>query len=249
MSGFLYLFPKKEHVETPGDSRAFLSFVEQVGLDRKVFEGGVWECRTVIRGPEGLEGFVAAQVRKDVMPGKSAALRYDPDPSKQVWKRFRVNGNAFWIGYEADSGLPSPEDLVREASLASYHLPLSDGRKWLCPIAKALPRRLGLDPETGEFRKVVTDRFRGLCEAADRVYDEWRDSGKVSLPDEEAHRLAVACLQQNYFLGLYEVEVLELLSDQDRVYVIQALVDFGPEQTQEEDAKKNEGCGCGSGES
>jgi hypothetical protein len=242
MPGFLWVFEKDGLVETPNDMRSFLSFVERFGLDRKVFEGGTVECRNVLRGPEGIMGFVAAMSRREDLPGKAALLEYNE--STQVWGRFKVNGKRFWIGYEKEGGLPSPDDLRREFCQDGYNLTLSDGNKWLCPAAKALPRRLGLDRETGEFREVVKGEFVPLCEKADRIYEEVRVKGDSSLSAQEAHLLAIECLRLNYHVGLYEMETLGFLSNSDRMWIIRALIDFGPDE-KEEESKKNGEPGCG----
>lgn len=120
-------------------------------------------------------------------------------PDKQTWQ----DCGEYWIGYET-ANPPHPEMLLRSKTIAGYSYTLGDGREYLCPIVRRmafqpmLPCSLQFDGVA--YTRVVQPEFEQL----------WVDSERWSkaLTDTEKGLAAVRCLQLNYRVGPWELQIL-----------------------------------------
>ena len=133
-------------------------------------------------------------------------LRYEP--ARQTWK----DCGGYWMGYVTESP-PHPETLQRDKTLDGYTYVLGDGREYLCPIVRRmlykpmLPCGMHFNGETFE-RQVKPD------------WEEiWNQSANWSkrMNDHDRATAAVTCLQINYRVGPFEIDVLGAFSDETAV--------------------------------
>lgn len=202
MSGFLYYLPESKD----GAARAWLK-------DR--FDAAA-ETRVTEQGPDGQPG-VCCCLDNDRKP----RLGYYPET--QRWRRFP----SFWIGVET-AAVPGPADLIRPSPFHGVDVPLGDGNRWRIPVARLLPRQLGLS-ESGELTLLPMTRFLWITEQAELVWQAVTSAdrdGNVSLTVADEWRLANEVLALNYYAGPEEASTLGLFDTHNMSAVLLALVDW-----------------------
>ena len=222
MAGFLYFLPGL-HGATQAD-------LARVGL-AGVFAADAPAVRGCDRGPDGLQGVVVAVPGIEQLAGTPARHGYFPD--EQTWR----NLGEYWLGWET-AAPPRPADLRRPEMLAGYLIKLDDGSHWLCPVARSmprgsiLPRRMSLGPN-GEIVWQALPRYAAFCAMAERAWLDYRRANGwldpndqiVTLTSDDARDIAVACLAMNYRVGAAEVAALEILTEQNMLAVLDAMID------------------------
>lgn len=152
------------------------------------------------------------------------------DPESQDWQQ--VDGR--WLGCRRGE-LPGPEDLVRADGIGGEPVPLEDGSLWLVPIARAtvndvtLPKTMGVDAD-GEFTLAPISRYQAIADDAERVWQHYarqqgEDIGGEPLTQQDAFRIVVNALAQNYRVTASEVTVLQLITTHNLAAILDQLVD------------------------
>lgn len=140
------------------------------------------------------------------------------------------------VGWDPESP-PAPEELRRDEQLDGHEVELSDGRRWLVPVARyprgdtPLPRRMQWDGKAWGIGE-VENRFKGLWAGAERVWarlmavaeDLGPSGGEVTI--EESSNLAALALSLNYQVGPGELSLLGLLTTSSQEDVVLAVVDY-----------------------
>lgn len=221
MSGFLYYFPTSTGL-TP----------ERFVADRAGIFG---DCgcahRGVSGGPDAGDGIILALES----PGKPACGFY---PGKQRWHQ--APGQPWWIGMEL-AAPPSPADLARPETLPGAPVRLGDERDWTIPTAlhwlesdsaprfrPGLPQQIALDAE-GKLTGRTLPRHLWLDEQAANIWSGLKISEKlitIDLPMDDEWRIAVEALRTNYRVGPEEISALGLVTTQNLIRILLALVDF-----------------------
>ena len=130
-------------------------------------------CRGVLaHGPDGGAGTVVS-----AMPAGRPEVGYYPN--RQEWHEARVGageGRPVWIGWPKGQP-PGPEDLARREMMGGHAVTLSDGRRWLVPVARLvtgdspLPRRLVRGDDGQWTPGDVSGPLAGLFAAACRWWE------------------------------------------------------------------------------
>ena len=133
--------------------------IEQVGPEWKEVE----------EGPDGNRGMLLTWVNK--------SSRYGPkfDPENQTWTPAPATAGGatsegdYWIGQYTGDNKPSPSDLAHRNQFQGLDTTLADGNTWTIPVARKLPHRHALNPETGEHRRVIDSRYAMYWEVSTRT--------------------------------------------------------------------------------
>lgn len=236
MAGFIYFVP---------NARAKDPAVARLGeIGRPTSMIGEALVRITERGPNDQPGALAAA---DTGPrGKQARSLYMPD--EQTW--VRAPGADWWLGYWNDRP-PCPEDLERARLKPGHKVALADGNKWTLPVARALSGRPAVPQvvrvnDGGAKVLDVVAADRALWERALAFWDEWqaladtaeqqsdidsytwvgRKDGVVVISIDNCFDAAVELLAINYRVGEAEISALELLTTDNMIECLLALVDW-----------------------
>lgn len=156
-------------------------------------------------------------------------------PKKQTWHSAGSPG--VFVGYETDNP-PNPEDLARPEMIDGHFVRLADGKDWLVPTARIfpqgsrLPKALILGPG-GELISESLPRYASISRQADRVWAEFERSidgndpaeSEKPLTVQDQFDIAIEALSINYRLSKWEASALRLLTTDNVVKIIQALID------------------------
>lgn len=199
--------------------RAHPAFITSLGLDHIIEPGGGIESRGSM-GPKGA-GLLFRAV------GRSGGImKYLPD--SQSWHE--CDGGAWWVGYDTR---PGPEQLQRPDMVSGDSVVLEDGNEWQIPAITALPVAFCLT--NGQIDCGPSDRFAGLREDADRVYQKFvmdvaAQAGHVAGTDltyGELFDISARAISINYRVSKWEIAALRLLTTDSVVKVASAMVDIG----------------------
>jgi len=240
---FLYFLPGSK--QKPGPAA-----LEAAGLAH-AFDGAPEFCG-VTGGPGGTAG---------VILGAEGLPRYYPD--RQAWQAMTGSEAGVWIGRPHDTAI-GPNDLARRTMLDGHTVTLADGNQWLAPIARAcwppsedpyvyrvaLPTVSTLDEAGRWIAGDVVGRYRALWDLAVAWHDHYfatddeeaDEADPFTGPDafHNAHQAALDALAHNYRLGPDEADLLGLLTQENIVAVLHALIDL-PGRLQIVAAKKKDG--------
>jgi len=226
MGCFLYFIPRGGLV---------LDDIAAAGLDDRVSEGFTSPGRT-IHGPEQIEGWLIAMLGKDEpFPGYNA--------EKQTWRK--CAGGAYWLGFATDSP-PGPEDLIRPEAAVAWGVKMGDGKKWLVPSQKVMPKYWDVDGD-GEAFKKSRPEYTALSEKAGALYDVFVEQGFdgllewISKRAPEMRDTAIEALRLTYRVTKYEIAALGLLDDTAVGVTMLALIDSQEISSPADEAKKKEG--------
>ena len=175
--------------------------------------------------PGDVAGCIFASGRED------KRLRYDKDA--QHWEK-SLNGK-HWVGYWLDAK-PTAADLARDDQIDG-HLIRIEGAEWLIPCARVfpegtkMPRSMMLGADGKVYGKVL-GKYQAFCRQAEVLWDDlnrligWAEGEQV-LNAAAKFRLVVEALGFNYYVGVDEVNALEVLTTENIERVLWAIVD-GP---------------------
>ncbi len=243
MAGLLYFLPKLHGLAKADLAKYGLAGV--FGAAGPVFRG-------TADGP-GKEAGIVFSIGK---PGAG-----DPSPSyvpaKQRWEKAKTAD--YWLGVWEEKP-PTPEALLRDENFVGHWVQLTDGNRWLVPVARLcsgqilMPQSLSLGPDGG-IVKAALPRFAKFCADGERVWSQFLDENKteleLQLENFEPHTLkeqwglAIEALALNYHIGPEEVSFLGLLTTHNIRSVLQAVIDiptlevFAKARAQEELKKKD----------
>lgn len=204
MAGLLIYIPGR-HGQNP-------EMLRDVGLGALLTsdDSGPSFAAVINNGPDGGAGALAFwdALSQDRVP------RPTINKESQVWQAAKPCGDLqagrFWLGYEK-SRPPTPECLSRRHQHPGEAVTLNDGNEWLIPVARQLPRVLGLD-ESGNVGSRVDDSYREFFEQAYAIFDlfDLTGDGNATLPHKDGYEFASLALSINYrvnrdvcdFLGL-----------------------------------------------
>ena len=173
--------------------------------------------------------------------GRGIIVSYDSDiaykEDSQEWQK--IHGANAWVGYNK-SDRPTPKDLARDSSVSGYPVELGDGNQWVVPRARladgitSLPRARAY--KDGSWTKGdIIQKYQKLWETAEKFWSEFektindlqRDNTEViSVEFPEENDCAVMALSANYRMGMTEVSILGLLTDETVGRILHALVDY-----------------------
>lgn len=159
------------------------------------------------------------------------------DSDSQVWQQ--SESGDYWLGYRKDLR-PTPRTLKRSKQLPGQMVRLEDGNDWLIPVARGvnealqgtcrLPQRF--ERRDGQWVPGdVVDKFTRLWQ----ITQEWWNvlspmifggSGDFVIQLDDEASWCVEILATNYRVGVDEVSMLGLLSDEAATGILTALVDF-----------------------
>lgn len=218
MAGFTYFFPGRQGA---GVSPNFLA-ENQLGYLR------TGATRKTTRGPGGEGGLLVAG------PGDQTVEFTE----NQIWRP--IPQSTAWVGFDPQAA-PTPEALAKREQLQGHEAVLGDGQRWLIPVARgwmeqeselrwyvALPQKSSLNTDGEWTRGEVVRRYRELWGHTERWWGVLSSvNGSATLVEFDHEEQACVCaLQTNYYLGPTEVDLLELLDDETRGRILNALVDM-----------------------
>lgn len=188
-----------------------------------ITESGV-VTRACTAGPDKHGGLVFAASGFD-----SAIVGYFPE--SQTWEG--VPGSEVWIGYYT-ARRPGPAELERKKLFGGHLVNLSDGQKWLFPVARKmngttpLPKGYRHDGQAWVAEE-VKEQYRKLYENACALWNvifEENTDGVRQLSVSEGLDIAVSALALNYRVGAHEVSALRLLDSDCMHDAFFAIVDY-----------------------
>lgn len=219
MSGFLYFVPG---VKTAKDA------VKTIGTSCVCSAGCI---QREAAGPDKKTGCVIAP--KPVHE-KGAAARCGYFPDTQDWTS--VKKGAYWIGTEKKSP-PLPVDLQKREFIRGYEIELKDGHTWTIPVARlfdggsTLPESLILGPD-GEIVSEILPEYARYGAMADHLWQilqsEHGGSNEKPAPmsNRQAYSYASRAIEINYMCNEWGVSKLKLLTTENILTVLHAIVDF-----------------------
>jgi hypothetical protein len=211
--------------------KRFLYFIPGVGgaNARMLSERGLitrlpneYGCTTSTEGPDE-SGRIGCIVAAGGRPAKY-------QPQKQRWialasaKTQGDFGNGF-VGLEDIDLPPAPADLERDAGVAGYMLNLSDGNPWRIPLLRkwdesklahvaALPQAIGGELVEGKYKFAsrVKAEFSELDAISETIFPAFVE--KKRFPVDELFELTAKLLAVNYRVGIEEIILLGLLTEE-----------------------------------
>lgn len=248
MSGFIYAIP---NVNTVG-----AELLANVGLSQ-LFDRAKETQRHITRGPGG------GQCTLVCIGDNGKSLFYKP--AEQTWQKSH-NGK-YWVGFYNDDP-PTEQCLRRKMQLAGHYVELTDGGKWLVPVARILSggSRLPQSLILGSNGQVTTEALPQYAEFSSKVEKLWEDfqiengwkEGKLQLSIAERMQLAIEALGWNYHVRTEEVNLLKLITSQNlsgeilaAIIDLPTLIEISKELQQhkkkDESADINDGCNSNDG--
>ena len=219
MAPFIYAIPQVTAVSS--------GLVKRIGLDEVLqdTDPSQHKFRQIGKGPEGQAGVLF------MVTENTKLLHYKPD--EQTWDKSR-NGK-YWIGfYNKDK--PTELILRRPRQLAGHDVELQDGSKWLIPIARiitgvsTLPQSLFIDSQD-EITTRPLQQYTAFTDRVDELWDDFRaeidpKSGKEpNLSTADRMHLAAEALSWNYHVSLNEINMLGLITTQNLIEIMSAIID------------------------
>ncbi len=220
-----------------------LNELEKLGLGYAIQKGAEFTCVTVRgAGPGGESGMIIAF-------GPQERVGYYLDD--QVWRRV-PKSQSVWVGMYTEAQ-PGPDDLLRSDVLDGHLVELTDGRQWLCPVARGLieedgillhsirvPQRYDLNSDGNWELCAIVNKYAELWRIAEAFWDTFlhvsadNEAVTVELPFQDMNELthaAATALAANYRLSAVEIAMLGIFDDVSARKVLEALVDFPTFQT------------------
>lgn len=211
-----------------------------------VFTGRGLEQRGTEAGPAGA-GTVFRPQRADAdEPLLGCWPASDPDPARaQTWED---TGKGYWLGHWP-AAPPMPADLVRPDLIDGHPVRLGDGNDWLIPVARVfpagsrLPMRLTLGPDGWEG--AVLPAYADLSRRAGEFWEFLLAAEGDSIALARWIPLAVDALAVNYHLNDRGASHLGILTNQNILTILGALVDTPSLVKHRESMEKKTAPGCG----
>ena len=173
-------------------------------------------------------------------------LRFDKD--KQRWaKSISDKGGGYWVGYWTD-GRPTAAELAKDDQIDGHRITLSDGSEWLMPCARVfpegtrMPRSLVLGAD-GRVYAEVLEKYQAFCKQAEVLWDDlyrlvgWAEGDQV-LDAGAKFTMVADALGFNYYVGVDEINALQILTTENIERVLWAIVDGTALVEHVEDCKK-----------
>lgn len=230
---FLYYMPGRGTPPTLSDLAA-------LGLDY-AFPHDRQLCTPMVaaNGPDGGSGMIAAY---DTLDRPIGFYR-----EQQTWRKKPASD--IWVGLYKEQK-PGPAELAKEKVIHGHAIALGDGQQWTIPLVRGfaeadgeitpylnLPRGSKLDDTGTWVRGDVLPPYRAIWNDAQAWMDlilgsmgEGKDHAaegvKVKFEFADLHQAAVRVLQVNYRLSDVEAAMLELLSEEASVEVMNATCDL-----------------------
>lgn len=230
MGNFLYFIPG---VGSESDYRAKAA---EFGIDY-IYPAGRPPVR-IQKGPQGSGGLTAN-------PATTKHIGYYPD--EQDWHS--ILGGKLWIATQK-TGLPGPQDLERPNLIDGHSVMLEDGSQWLIPVARwirgqgeveyGLPQIVSRNLETGDWETRIKSEYNDFFNRAIQVWEMFtEDDSHDDWAPEDDLKLVEDALSLNYFIGSWEITILELFGNQSVGEMLRSIIDF-PGLKKLLDAKKKE---------
>lgn len=184
--------------------------LQQLGLAE--LGGGYARFDVLSSGPDGGAGqCIYWHVRGRPLPNLNTYPDWEwtpavPDPDRDL------AAGRYWMGRVAEQPI-EPADLVRPRPFAGVPAALDDGQLWTVPVARQLPHRLRLDPETGQHTRHVREEYRAYFDLAMQFWRALVNIGspiRKELHVSDAWSLACMGLALNYRLNRDLIDWLQL---------------------------------------
>lgn len=219
MAPFIYAIPKVTSIS----DRLF----EQIGLADVMNETdpAQRQFRHSSKGPGGQDCTLL------MVSDNTKLLRFNPD--EQTWTISR--NEKFWVGFYNDDR-PTEIILRRRMQLAGHEVELQDASKWLIPVARiltgasALPQSLFIDGQD-EIIKMPLQKYAEFTHKVDKLWDDFRNETDPKSKEEpklstaDRMHLAAEALAFNYHVGLDETNMLGLITTQNLIEIMEAIID------------------------
>lgn len=171
------------------------ALLEGVGLGPLYDEGDTVEWAEVLDGgPDGGSGLLTGFA----MQGVPVHL----DRHAQTWHALKPEGDLpagrAWIGWPNESP-PTPDSLARKTQVCGEDLSLADDRDWHIPIARLLPKELGLDGN-GRVTAETDRRYKSFYDASWEVFAKFTTTpqGEIVTDWDSGVAYAVSAIAINY---------------------------------------------------
>lgn len=152
-------------------------------------------------------------------------------PSQQEWiasyEATSSDAGAYWVGL-ANNDLPQPNELIRNEVQEGSYVTLGDGKQWLIPAARLLPRDY-VCRANGQWTGDVFEQFKGYWNESLKWFEavlEWDLSGetKPCVDPIEAIKFITSALKLNYRVTPEVISRLRLLNSKNLASAIVATV-------------------------
>ena len=216
MGGFIYAIPKITSINE--------KILADTGLD-KVLKEVVYFTREGLI-PQGQQGILIGGRGID-----SKQLYYKPD--EQNWQR-SLN-EKYHIGLYVNEK-PGPADLTRKEQIDGYEILLSDGNKWMIPLARAFPAGTSLPQSLimgsdGKLTAELMPKFLAFSKKAEKLWNDFLkifglEEGKPEMTIEQAWDMTVEALNFNYHISTDEINILKLIDSKNIWEICKAVIDY-----------------------
>jgi hypothetical protein len=217
MGQFLYYLP--------GSDKPPHECVKAAGLDDRL--GGYGHGEVV--GPNGVKGWL-------VGAGKLGGYK----PESQTWSG-PFGDSGFWIGFYNDDR-PTPAELARPRQVRGSDVTMLDGHDWLIPAARFAPSAMIV--RDGQVVLTPLELKRRLWARVEQVTPYIFDTdGDGEMEWIDILTITAECLTANYRVSrdpAQELSALGLMSSDNAIEVLQALVDIAAIQRIAEGQKNTE---------
>lgn len=232
MAGFLYFIPG-------GGGGIKIDDIRSKGLGY-AFDDTFAHCE-VMKGPASDSG-PGVCVAPTVFSETGGVVGYYKD--KQIWTK--IPGSDVWAGYIKDAP-PIPADLAKREMVPGHWVELTDGNRWLCPVARQMDTLAGGTPtwsialpgvvtanEKGEWETTdVVPKYQALWKVAQDWYDQiivgieqTKEQDKITFGFSDGYDAALIAISTNYRLGKAEASILHLFDTGTPTKILGALIDY-----------------------
>ena len=182
----------------PGRRGADPRMLREVGLGSLLADGdsGPSFADVLENGPDGGAG-VLLFWDNPLTPDRTPRLTVADNTWQPAKRSGTLPGGRFWLGQET-GGIVRPCDLERRTMQPGGDVILEDGQAWHVPVARQLPRVLGLD-DLGNVSGRVRDEYKAFFDAAWASIERFQlGEGGLQIPYDDGFDFCALALSINY---------------------------------------------------
>lgn len=238
MSGFLYYLSGIKANPSQADLVA-------CGLGKERL-GGTCQTEIFLDGTRGTIFTIKGRCSQNIKIGFYS--------ESQVWTNIpNDQGEAtnFWIGYYREFR-PTPKDLEKKEIVPGYELELGDGNLWTIPVARRfmegclLPKAESMLVQ-GVVSYTLLGKYLALQKIAEQLFvhyhldinQEIKKEENFLTTDADFFNACCLVLSTNYNIDYREVSILHLLTTDNKVALLQSVIDMQYIESLLEDKKKS----------
>lgn len=220
MAGFL--------IYLPGERGSHPDVLRKVGLGELLApdDAGPMFFDVIAGGPDGSTGKGVLWEHDDASRRPARTINLET----QEWHPAKACGDLpagrFWLGRERSRPV-RPEDLERKVMHPGADVILEDRQAWHVPIARQLPRVLGLTDD-GQVGGRVKDAYRDFYHAAWSIFDLFglTPEGMAIVPEREGYEFCAQALSINYRVNRDVCDFLGLIGTAALVAIPKAVIEM-----------------------